>query len=90
MVMKSSIVAVIIAVVCASAAADAASARDVIRVAGYGTTVTVSRSHRHVYRVSVPTVVSDDGVVIYGGRHTIVVPGAVGAYYSGYGTPYTW
>jgi len=90
--MKALFVAAIIGVVGASAAADVASAREVIRVSGYGygTTVTVSRTHRHVYRISVPAVVSDDGVVVYGGRHTVVVPGTVGVTYSGYGTPYAW
>jgi hypothetical protein len=90
MAMKSSIVAALIGVIGAGAAADSASAREVIRVGGYGATVTVSRAHRHVYHVRVPTVVSDDGVVVYGGRHTIVVPGYVGAYYSDYGAPTTW
>jgi hypothetical protein len=90
MAMKSLFVAAIVGVIGASAAIDAASAREVIRIGRDGATVSVSRSHRHVYRVSIPAVVSDDGVLIYGGRHTVVVPGYAGGYYSVYGTSYTW
>jgi hypothetical protein len=92
MVMKYLLIAAALGIAGVCATADVASAREVIRVSGYGygTTVTVSRTHRHVYRVSVPTVVSDDGVVVYGGRHTVVVPTYVGGYYSGYGGSYSW
>jgi hypothetical protein len=88
--MKSSIVAAILGMIGASAAVDAASAREVVRIGRDGATVSVSRTHRHVYRVSIPAVVSADGIVIYGGGRTVVVPGYAGGYYSGYGTLYAW